>query len=181
MAVFRTSDDDRSGGRGGWNAVFRVLALALASAVVSVTVTLLVRRYLARMGPAGALPAPTPIRRGAVPASGEAPPGEIEELGRALDERLEARETASAGSPLAAVAEGLSPARVGELEELLSDPDVVPGDGSDTCPAGFPIKGNGRSGIYHSPGAFAYGITHPTLCFRTVEAADRAGFRAAKR
>jgi hypothetical protein len=70
---------------------------------------------------------------------------------------------------------------VAELERLLADGDVVAGDGSDACPVGFPIKANGRSGIYHWPGALAYTQTHPTLCFRTAESADRAGFRPAKR
>ena len=58
--------------------------------------------------------------------------------------------------------------------------DSVAGDGSALCPAGFPIKGNGRSGIYHLPGAFAYDRTIPSICFRTPDAAERAGFRAAR-
>ncbi|MBA2246930.1 MAG: hypothetical protein H0W23_02285 [Chloroflexia bacterium] len=58
--------------------------------------------------------------------------------------------------------------------------DSVIADGSTTCPAEFPIKGNGRSGIYHLPGAFAYARTVPSICFRTAGAAERAGFRAAR-
>lgn len=58
--------------------------------------------------------------------------------------------------------------------------DSVLADGSTSCPAEFPIKGNGRSGIYHLPGAFAYERTVPSICFRTPEAAERAGFRAAR-
>ncbi len=56
--------------------------------------------------------------------------------------------------------------------------DSVAADGSPTCPAEFPIKGNGRSGIYHLPGAFAYDRTVPSICFRSIEAAERAGFRS---
>lgn len=58
-------------------------------------------------------------------------------------------------------------------------PDSVPADGTPVCPVEYPIKGNGRSGIYHPPGAFAYERTVPSICFRTAEAAERAGFRAA--
>lgn len=178
MPAFFQSDD-RPGRR---SSLARLIWLTLACTLVSISVAFLVRRYLARMGPAGALPAPAPVRQSW--AASDAPHGEVggdlEHLGRVLDDRLEARgETPP--SPLAAVAGGLSATRVTELERLLADADVVPGDGSDLCPTGFPIKGNGRSGIYHWPGALAYGITHPTLCFRTTEAADRAGFRPAKR
>ena len=58
--------------------------------------------------------------------------------------------------------------------------DSLPGDGTALAPAGFPIKGNGRSGIYHVPGGFAYERTIASVCFRTVEAAEAAGFRASK-
>ena len=60
-----------------------------------------------------------------------------------------------------------------------SDPDSIPPAGAD-CPVAYPIKGNGRSGIYHLPGAFAYERTVPTVCFRSAESAERAGFRAAR-
>ena len=72
-------------------------------------------------------------------------------------------------------------ARLAELERLLAEDDVIAGDGTDTCPVAFPIKANGRSGIYHWPGAIAYAHTRPTLCFKSREAAERAGFRPAKR
>lgn len=60
------------------------------------------------------------------------------------------------------------------------DPDSIPADGTSICPIDYPIKGNARSGIYHLPGAFAYERTVPTICFRSPEAAERAGFRAAR-
>jgi hypothetical protein len=65
-------------------------------------------------------------------------------------------------------------------ESGLDRADSVVADGSTSCPAEFPIKGNGRSGIYHLPRAFTYDRTVPSICFRTVEAAERAGFRAAR-
>jgi len=58
--------------------------------------------------------------------------------------------------------------------------DSVPGDGTATAAPGYPIEGNGRSGIYHLPGGFAYARTVPTICFRTPEAAEAAGLRASK-
>ncbi|MDQ4045305.1 MAG: hypothetical protein M3173_07645 [Chloroflexota bacterium] len=88
----------------------------------------------------------------------------------------------SAASPLGDVTAGLSMKRAAELGQMAeTDDDVVMGDGSLDCPDEFPVKGNGRSGIYHWPGASAYHQTTPTLCFRSPEAAERAGFRAAKR
>lgn len=63
---------------------------------------------------------------------------------------------------------------------VRSEPDSVPGDGTASVRAGYPIKGNGRSGIYHVPGGFAYDRTVASICFRSVEAAQAAGFRASK-
>lgn len=63
---------------------------------------------------------------------------------------------------------------------VTEDQDAVPGDGTTECPAGFPIKGNGRSRLYHMPEGFAYARTKPEVCFRTPEAAEQAGFRRAK-
>lgn len=63
---------------------------------------------------------------------------------------------------------------------LHNEPDSVPGDGTATAPPGYPIKGNGRSGIYHVPGGFAYDRTVASICFRSIEAAQAAGFRASK-
>lgn len=58
--------------------------------------------------------------------------------------------------------------------------DSVPGNGTAEAPAEYPVKGNERSGIYHVPGGFAYDRTIATIFFRTPEAAERAGYRAAK-
>jgi len=58
--------------------------------------------------------------------------------------------------------------------------DSVPGDGLRSCPDGFPIKGNATSKIYHLPGTSYYAVTRATICFRSPEAAERAGFRASK-
>ncbi len=49
------------------------------------------------------------------------------------------------------------------------------------CPPRHPIKGNEDSGIFHVPGQEYYAATHPERCFRTEEAARRAGYRKAER
>ena len=58
---------------------------------------------------------------------------------------------------------------------------AVPGDGSHSCPADYPIKGNAGSMIFHSPGRSSYATTIPEWCFATEEDALKAGFRAPKR
>ncbi len=77
-------------------------------------------------------------------------------------------------SPPAVLAPG--PAR----QKPASLPDSIPGDGAQTAPAEYPIKGNERSGIYHVPGGFAYDRTIATTYFRSEDAAERAGLRHAK-
>jgi hypothetical protein len=51
-------------------------------------------------------------------------------------------------------------------------------DGS--CPDGFPIKANDKSGIYHVPGGRFYDRTKPERCYTTAEAALADGYRQAK-
>ena len=99
-------------------------------------------------------------------ASGEAEPHAGSAVGSlGSDDNVEER-------PLSVVAQ--------ELAAESDLPDSVPADGTSVCPVEYPIKGNGRSGIYHPPGAFAYERTVPSICFRTVEAAERGGFRPAR-
>ncbi len=58
---------------------------------------------------------------------------------------------------------------------------AVAGNGSRTCPAGYPIKGNGGSMIFHVPGTASYDATIPEWCFATEDDAVSAGFRAPRR
>lgn len=51
-------------------------------------------------------------------------------------------------------------------------------DGS--CPSWAPIKGNADSMIYHMPGQRHYDITKAEECFRTEDAAVKAGYRKSK-
>lgn len=59
-------------------------------------------------------------------------------------------------------------------------PTGVPGNGSYNCPAGYPVKGNADSGIYHLPGDRFYKVTIPEECFVNGSAAAAAGYRHAK-
>ena len=54
----------------------------------------------------------------------------------------------------------------------------APVDGS--CPDGYPVKAN-SSGIYHVPGGQSYDRTVPERCYPDPQAAEAAGYRAARR
>lgn len=60
-------------------------------------------------------------------------------------------------------------------------PSSVWGTGGYNCPAGYPIKGNADSMIYHVPGGAYYSRTIPEECFATESAARAAGYRKSKR
>jgi hypothetical protein len=53
---------------------------------------------------------------------------------------------------------------------------AVPGDGTEECPVGYPIKGNTASLRFHNPGQPSYNRTIPEICFQSAEAAEAAGF-----
>jgi hypothetical protein len=54
---------------------------------------------------------------------------------------------------------------------------AVRGDGTATCPPGFPVKGNAHSMIYHTAESRVYGQTIAELCFASPAAAESAGYR----
>jgi len=58
--------------------------------------------------------------------------------------------------------------------------DWVAGDGTDTIPEGFPIKGNASSKIYHPEASPSYNNTIAEIYFATPEAAEAAGYRLPK-
>lgn len=60
-------------------------------------------------------------------------------------------------------------------------PNRVYGTGGYNCPAGYPIKGNASSMIYHVPGGAFYSRTNPEECFSSTAAARSHGYRASKR
>lgn len=155
----------RSGASSGRFSFAALLALTLVSAATGAVVALVAQRIIQRQRTIDVLPSPTPIRYLQDRAFKAEPAASQKSL-----------EPPAVGSSLGVVATKLSASRTAELEQI-----VAAGDGSLDCPAEFPIKGNGRSGIYHWPGAHNYQQTHPTLCFRTTDAADNAGFRPATR
>ena len=55
---------------------------------------------------------------------------------------------------------------------------VTPVDG--TCPDGFPVKANVKSGIFHVPGGQFYERTNPDRCYASAAAAEADGYRASK-
>jgi len=57
---------------------------------------------------------------------------------------------------------------------------AIQGDGTVTCPPGFPVKGNAHSMIYHTAESRVYGQTIAELCFSSPEAAEMAGYRSPK-
>jgi len=58
--------------------------------------------------------------------------------------------------------------------------DWVAGDGTNTIPEGFTIKGNASSKIYHPENSGSYNNTIAELYFASPEAAEAAGYRLPK-
>jgi cbb3-type cytochrome oxidase subunit 3 len=56
---------------------------------------------------------------------------------------------------------------------------AVPGTGAADCPPDYPIKGDQAAMLYYAPGERIYDETVPQLCFRTIAAAEAAGFAPA--
>lgn len=83
------------------------------------------------------------------------------------------------------------PAEAAEQTEQAGDEPGEPADDEDgedwvepvdeACPATHPVKGKPGSGIYHEPGGLFYDRTVPQRCYRSAEAAEADGLRAAKR
>lgn len=77
-----------------------------------------------------------------------------------------------------AVEDGRVAPGIVDLEDGL--PDSVPGNGTATPPEGYPIKAKQRSGLYHTPGGLPYNRTIADMHFRTVDAAEAAGYTPSK-
>ena len=110
--------------------------------------------------------------RAALPSSPTAlPDGPLEAVRTEIPVVEEARSGIPTDSPPATdTAPGAA------IDEL----DSVPGNGTLVCPDMFPIKGKATSKIYHLPDSSYYAMTKATVCFRSAEAAERAGFRPSK-
>ena len=99
----------------------------------------------------------------------EATTDAIEDAGQARQEDVAAVPLMAAGDP-APTTSGASPASSGPGGS-------VRGDGTGSCPADFPIKGNSSSKIFHVPGIPSYDGTKAEWCFATEEQAAGAGYR----
>jgi hypothetical protein len=161
------------GGRRGHRITLPVVfTIVVVSALVGALTAVVIQRYLQ-------------LRTSTAQTSESSRIGDFAVTGRIVDSLAEAAPEAAptiTDPVLSAVSAKLTARRTAELEQLVdANEDIVPGDGTSQCPEAFPIKGTGRSGIYHWPGSVNYQQSRPTLCFRTVEAAAKAGFRPANR
>ena len=98
-------------------------------------------------------------------------------------ESVERRAAAAEAAAAEARADTEDALRAG-MRELDAEAEIplgaVAGDGSATCPPGYPVKGNGSSRIYHLPSQVSYPPTIAEFCFASAEAAEAAGFRQSR-
>ena len=97
--------------------------------------------------------------------------------------RVSASQKAASEAPAEAPVVDEAPAEVDEVEESTSTDEAPYGEGShaplddpDEAPAGFEVKGNADSMLYHLPGTPFYDRTVAEVWFATAEAAEAAGF-----
>ena len=102
---------------------------------------------------------------------------------QALDAAAAAPEGSEAQDKALDAAETAHDAADAATEESASTDDAPYGAGShaplddaDEAPAGFEIKGNADSMLYHVPGSAFYDRTVPEVWFANEEAAEAAGF-----
>jgi hypothetical protein len=102
----------------------------------------------------------------------------LEAIGDATEATTEAAPTQEAtAAPSSPPVTPESPAAPGAAEVPEG---AVRGDGTVTCPPGFPVKGNAHSMIYHTAESRVYEQTIAEFCFSSPEAAERAGYRSPK-
>jgi hypothetical protein len=114
--------------------------------------------------PAAAAPAPAPA---SAPASAPAPAAPAP-----------AATPAEVAPPKPAVTAKKVPAKKAAPKKVL-EPWVDPK--GDLCPKTHPVKAKLASKIFQVTGNFAYDRTKPDRCYRDADAAEKDGFRAAKR
>lgn len=86
------------------------------------------------------------------------------------------------------VAESLSSSAAGEGPPKVASDTVANDNGrcwirpdeNGACPAGYPVKANDNSGIFHLPGGRFYDRTKPERCYSDAVVAAADGYRAAK-
>jgi large subunit ribosomal protein L17 len=123
----------------------------------------------AASAPAAAEPAEEASEQ-ALDAAAAAPEGS-----EAQDKALDAAETAQDAAD-AATDESASEESASTDEAPYGAGSHAPLDDPDEAPAGFEIKGNADSMLYHVPGSAFYDRTVPEVWFASEEAAEAAGF-----
>jgi len=126
---------------------------------------------------------------GAAPPADSAPPAEPADsapLAELADSAQPADESADATTEPASAGETAEVTGVtGEVEESASTEDAPYGAGSHAAladgsqPAGFPVKGDEGSKLYHTPGGPSFEDAAAEVWFATEQAAEAAGFAKA--
>lgn len=88
--------------------------------------------------------------------------------------------TAPAKADKAETEDSPAPKRSNKLPAEGEGTDWIAGDGSDSVPDGFPIKGNASSKIYHPEDSPNYGNTIAEIYFANGEVAQSHGYRLPK-
>lgn len=152
--------------------MFRLIKIgAIGGLVVGAVRMLLGRRQPPVTGEASW---PTLAERAAASQAQPSEPAADEQAGQAeqsADEQAKEAEQAEEA--------GDEPDEPADEEAADGEDWVEPVDGA--CPATHPVKGKPGSGIYHEPGGLFYDRTVPQRCYRSAEAAEADGLRAAKR
>ena len=102
----------------------------------------------------------------------------LEAIGDTAEVTLEV--PSSTGEAPVRTASPASPESPAPAAPTDSPEGVVRGDGTATCPSGFPVKGNAQSKIYHTVESRVYQQTIAEFCFSSAEAAQAAGYRPPK-
>jgi large subunit ribosomal protein L22 len=122
----------------------------------------------------------------AAEAEAELEAAEAEASAAAEVEEVEEVEAAEVEAAEGAEVEGVEAAEVSEAEEAAAPTGVQPGpypgsalpDDDGNAPAGYEIKGNEQSRLYHTPDSRYYKATRAEVYFDSVESAEAAGFTA---
>jgi large subunit ribosomal protein L17 len=107
----------------------------------------------------------------ALDAAASAPEGSA-----AQEQALEAAETAQDAADAAAQESASTEESAATADAPYGEGSHAPLDDPDQAPAGFEIKGNADSMLYHVPGSAFYDRTVPEVWFASGEAAEAAGF-----
>lgn len=119
-----------------------------------------------------------PAEQGA--ATEEASAEEAAPVAEQVEETAAEIEGEEEPAPADAPADAPAARRSSKLPTEGEGQEWVAGDGTDTVPDGFPIKGNASSKIYHPEESPNYSNTIAEIYFANGEAAERHGYRLPK-